>query len=132
MAPPGNVDVVTGIIEAMSRRDLDAVLAASDADCELTPLISAWPEPYRGHEGLRRWFDDTAFNWERWEVEVTEARELERDTVLTNVRWRGRPRGSESELDGPAAAIWHLRDGKAVSVTVYPDERRALDAQPGG
>jgi ketosteroid isomerase-like protein len=127
VSPSGNAEVVGRIIAAISRADLDAVLAETHSDFELTPLISTWPEPYRGHDGLRRWFGDTAQNWDRFELDVTELRELDDETVLAIVRWHGRPRGSTSDLDGSAAGIWRLRDGKAVSGTLYPDERRALE-----
>jgi ketosteroid isomerase-like protein len=123
---PGNAEVVSRIIAAISGRDLDGVLAETHPERELTPMVTAWPEPYRGHDGIRRWFANATANWERFEIEIDAGRELDDETVLSIVRWRGRPRGSSEDLDGPAAAIWRMRAGKALSATVYPDEGRAL------
>jgi ketosteroid isomerase-like protein len=127
VAKSDNMEIVRRMIEAISGRDIDALLAGTDPEFELTPLTSTWPEPYHGHDGLRRWLSDTAATWDRFELDVEEMRELDGETVLAVVHWRGRPRGADDELDGPAAGVWRVRGGLAVSATLYPDEHRALE-----
>lgn len=76
--------------DAFNRRDLDALLALADPDIEVFPLIARLEGggPYRGHDGVRRW-------WESWlavapdfSTEVEEVRDLG-DVTVARFRVRG-------------------------------------------
>jgi ketosteroid isomerase-like protein len=56
-----NVELVHEANDTFTRRDLDALLALADPDIEVFPLIARLEGggPYRGHDGVRRW-------WENW------------------------------------------------------------------
>jgi integrase len=54
-----NVELQHLVIDAFNRRDLDAYLALADHDLELTPY-EVWVQggqPYRGHAGVRSWWE---------------------------------------------------------------------------
>ena len=56
-----NVELLYEANDAFNRRDLDAVLALADSEVEFFPRILELEGggPYRGHDGIRRW-------WESW------------------------------------------------------------------
>jgi ketosteroid isomerase-like protein len=122
------IEMVRRAMAAVARRDTSAFLAEVADDCELRPLISVWPQPYRGHDGIERWFEDLAAVWDSFSVEPQDIRSLDDDTLLVALLWKGRGKGRRDELSGPAVALWRFRDDKAVSARLYPDEARALEA----
>jgi ketosteroid isomerase-like protein len=122
------IELVRRAMAAISRRNTSAFLAEVADDCELQPLMSVWPQPYRGHDGIERWFEDLAAVWDAFSVEPEEIRVLDDDTLLVTLLWKGRGKGRQDELSGPAVALWRFRDDKAVSARLYPDETRALEA----
>jgi ketosteroid isomerase-like protein len=126
------IELVRRAMAAISRRDTSAFLAEVADDCELRPLMSVWPQPYRGHEGIERWFEDLAAVWDSFSVEPEEIRVLDNDTLLVALVWKGRGKDRLDELSGPAVALWRFRDDKAVSAHLYPDEPRALEAYEAG
>jgi ketosteroid isomerase-like protein len=126
------IEMVRRAMAAVARRDTSAFLAEVADDCELRPLMSVWPQPYRGHEGVERWFEDLTEVWDSFAVEPQEIRALEDDTLLVTLLWKGRGKGRQDELSGPAVALWRFRDDKALSLRLYPDEARALEAYEAG
>jgi ketosteroid isomerase-like protein len=126
------IELVRRAMAAISQRDTSAFLAEVADDCELRPLMSVWPQPYRGHEGIERWFEDLAAVWDSFSVEPEEIRVLDDDTLLVALVWKGRGKDRLDELSGPAVALWRFRDDKAVSAHLYPDEPRALEAYEAG
>ena len=56
-----NVELLHGAIDAFNRRDLDAFLATQDPGGEFTPYERAVEGlgPYRGHDGVRSWWENS-------------------------------------------------------------------------
>ena len=54
-----NTDLTHEVMDAFTRRDLDAYLALTDPEVELTPYEVAMQggTPYLRHDGIRRWWD---------------------------------------------------------------------------
>jgi ketosteroid isomerase-like protein len=126
------IEIVRRAMAAVARRDTSAFLAELADDCELRPLMSVWPQPYRGHDGVERWFEDLAAVWDSFSVEPQEIWPLDDDTLLVALVWRGRGKGQQNELEGPAVALWRFRGDKAIAAHLYPDETRALEAYEAG
>jgi ketosteroid isomerase-like protein len=126
------IEIVRRAMAAIARRDVSAFVADLVDDCELRPLMSVWPQPYRGHDGIEQWFADLAAVWDEFSVEPEDFRALDEDTLLVALLWRGRGKGVQTELEGPAVALWRFRGDKAVSAHLYPDEARALEAFEAG
>jgi ketosteroid isomerase-like protein len=122
------IDLVRRAMAAVAPRDTAAFLAEVTEDCELRPLMSVWPQPYRGHEGIEQWFVDLAGVWDEFSVEPDDFRFLDDHTLLVPLTWRGRGAGEKNELEGPSVSLWRFRGELAVSVHLYPDEARALAA----
>jgi ketosteroid isomerase-like protein len=111
------------------RRDPGGLFAFFDPDVEWHPLTGSLVEgvPYRGHDGVRQYFEDLAESWElSW---VVADRYLDAgDSVVVFGRIHGRGRASELEMEIPAAWVWKVRDGLVTYMHVYTHESEALEA----
>jgi ketosteroid isomerase-like protein len=119
-------EVVRQFMDAITRGDIPALLAVSDPEVELVPLVSVWPTPYRGHDGLRQWHRDLAENWEVFEVRPEGFKELPGGAMLVDIQWRSQGKGGGPEVAGPAAVIYRFRDGRVLSAHVHVDASQAL------
>lgn len=126
--PEDMIEVARRVIDAISRADLEALIADTDPEIELRPLVSAWPETYRGHQGIAEWLEARAAVWEEFSVDPQSFREVAADAVLVRVEWRGRARAGSTEIGGPAAGVFRFRSDKIVSANVYLDEAQAISA----
>ena len=123
-----NPEVVRRALAAVSRRDLPGIVEHADADIELRPLLSVWQRHYRGPAGIEQWLSDAEELWEDFGVEADNFNEVDDDTLIVQMRWRGRAKGTASEYEGPAAALVRFRAGKVIEVDIHLDEQRALEA----
>ncbi len=124
-----NVEVVRRGFEAMSNGDLSQMLAIIHPEFEVTipPDLSAEPDTYRGHEGIRRYFEsfeaemeDIRFQPERfWDVD-------ERVVVALLLTAKGKKTGIPVEQR--TGQVWTVLDGKAVSARIYREPAEALEA----
>ena len=101
--------------------------------CDPEIEITNWAEspvtgPYRGHEGVARWWEDVtdAFQEFRWELTSIEAVDDRR--CVTVQRIAGRFRHTGIDLDFTWGAIITVRDGKILSAVGYVSPRRARRA----
>jgi ketosteroid isomerase-like protein len=127
---PANVLLVRRLYEAFAARDRDAMVALVTADMEFFPQVTASmvnrTEPYRGHEGLRRYFEDAGRVWRHLEIIPHEYRDLgERVLVFGRVYARGEG-GYIS--DSPAAWLWRIEDDLIGWGRVFTSRADALEA----
>jgi ketosteroid isomerase-like protein len=125
----GSIDLVRRAFAAFAERDLEAVLEVVGPDVEFFPptaSIAGHDTPYRGHEGLRQYFEDVARIWEVLEVVPHEYREVGGRVVALG---RVYGRGVDGLLvDSPTGWIWTVAGGKIVAGRVYTSRQDALDA----
>jgi ketosteroid isomerase-like protein len=122
----GNVEIVRRLFDAFNRRDIPAFLGTLDPDVEWIPIMAALEgRAYRGHEGVRRWIEDLANDWEYFEPRLEEFRDLD-NRVLIFGHWRARGRASGVELDEPATWLYEIKDRKVVSMRTFTDRAEAL------
>ena len=125
-----NADLVRQGMETWSRGDFDATLALIDPDIVWRP-VTAWPgiQPeYRGHAGVRRFWDAFREPWETITLEADEIRELDERTVLTRSHFRARGRASGVATEAHLYTLWTVENGKLVRFEGFTDERAALEA----
>ena len=121
-----DVEAVRAALEAFNRRDWDGVIELTDPDAEFLPLRAQLEgTPYRGHDGLRRFFADAAEEWDELKIEGEEWRDLG-DRILVIGHFRARGRNSGVELHSPAAWLVSVRDGKLVYLRAYSDPEEAV------
>src|SRR4051812_14831871 len=130
---PSDIDVVRGSHEAFRRRDLDAFVACMDPEVEFTSLVLEVEGTYRGHEGIRSWWDDILAVFPDWQPQVEDARELGGHVVL-RVRAEGAGTGSGIDVDRTIWQVAEVRDGRLRAWRFFRTEHEALvaAAEEGG
>jgi ketosteroid isomerase-like protein len=124
---PG-VELVRRIIEALSRGDLDGMLARMDPEFEWTPLeASPIARVYRGHEQVRYYVEDWHSTFESVRLELEDPAQVG-DRVVAVVNGRARGRGSGLEIENRFCQVWTVRDGVAVAMEEHPTREHALAA----
>ncbi len=131
--PQENVDLVMELHDAFSRGDLDGLLSKWDPECEyraaMTQVVEGEGGVFRGHDGLRRWWNDLREFYDDLNTEVLEARDLGAQ-VLVVFLIRGRAKGSGIYLaDGDELAqVSTVREGKVTEARDYFSRDEALEA----
>ena len=124
-----NVETLRQVFEAFNSGDMGRILAFThpDLEAEIPPGISAEPDTYRGHDGIRRYFqsfedamDEIRFQPERfWDVG---------QSVVAVVRLTAKGRQTAIPVEQRIALVWTFRDGMAIRVRAYASLSVALEA----
>jgi ketosteroid isomerase-like protein len=123
-----NAEIVRRGFEALSEGGVEALLPFIHPEFEVTtpPQFAAEPDTYRGHEGIRRYFDSFYDAMDEVRFEAGEFRDAQgRVIVPTKLIARGRTTGIETQQD--VVLVWSLRDGLAIRVEVYATLEEALE-----
>jgi ketosteroid isomerase-like protein len=124
-----NRQIVERGFAAFNEGGVEGILPLIHPDFEAVtpPELASEPDTYRGHDGVRRWFDsfDDVMDEIRWEARGF--RELgDRVIVEFTLHARGKTTGLDFGQD--AVMVWELRDGKAVRLSLYTTVEEALAA----
>src|SRR5688500_14693944 len=106
-------------MDAFSRGDFDAALAHFDPDVvwEVAPEITPDAAAHRGHDGVRRFWDQWHDHFATFELEIVECRVIEDGRVLAITRAHGVGAGSGVELTSPEfAQVFDFRGTTVVRV----------------
>jgi ketosteroid isomerase-like protein len=123
-----NLDLARRTFEAFAERDLAALRELMHPDVEFLPVtanITTGGEPYRGHEGMARYFEDIARVWADLRVFPDELIDSGEAVVVLG---RVRGRGGGMIMNRPSGWLLRMRDGKIVSGRVYGSHAEALAA----
>lgn len=122
-----NVDAFRRVTAAVNRGDVEAALVEIHQELVFEPQRAATEGAYRGHEGLRRFFADTAATFELFRTEYLEVRDLgDRVLGIGSIRLCGR--GSGVETDVPTAFVVEYRDELIWRAKDYREARLAIEA----
>ena len=122
-----HIDLVRESHEAFRRRDLDAFLGYMDPDVEFTSLVLEVEGTYRGHEGVRSWWDNILSVFPDWQPRAVEEREVG-DRLVLRIRAEGTGTGSGINVDRDIWQVAEVRDGRLRSWKFFRTEREALEA----
>jgi ketosteroid isomerase-like protein len=124
-----NVEIVRGGHETFNRRDLNAYLALHDPDVEFTPYERAIEGlgPYRGHDDVRRWWDEALEILPDFKVELKEVRDLG-DLTLVRGCLRGHGSGSGAAFERTYWGLFRCRNSRIVWWHAFQSEAEALEA----
>jgi ketosteroid isomerase-like protein len=124
-----NVSLVRLLLEAFNSEDIDRVLALAhqDVEIEISPDVSAEPDSYHGHDGMRRYFQsfrdamvDIHFEAERiWEIGAT---------VVVALLLTATGRQTAIVVEQRSAGVWTFSDGKLIGIDAYASPADALRA----
>jgi ketosteroid isomerase-like protein len=125
-------ELVSQIVDALNRADLDGMLARMHPDFEWTPLeASPVARAYVGHEQVRRYVEDWLSTFESVRLELEDPTQI-RDRVVAVVNGRARGRGSGLEIHNRFCQVWTVRDGIAVAMEEHATREQALAALGAG
>ena len=123
------VELLRSMLDAYNEQGVEAMLPYIDPDFEVTvpPSLSVEPDTYRGHEGMRHYFESFADVMDEVRFEADEFVEAGNRVVATT-RLTARARETGLEVEQEVFQIWTVRDGRAVKAEVYPTKVEALRA----
>ena len=122
-----NVELGHCAADAFNRRDLQAYLALQDDDVRASPLAGDMEGGHRGHDGIRRWWDDLFAAFPDMTIEVGEVRDLG-EMTLAAVRISGHGAGGDAPIDMRLWRLARFRRGKCIWWGTFRTESEALEA----
>jgi ketosteroid isomerase-like protein len=124
-----NIDIARRFNDRWGERDWDGVLDCIHPEFEFdwSESRSPWSGVYKGHEALRRFWNDQQEAWFRFNIEIVEAIELDPERIVTATVVRGRGRGSGINLEATGAMLWTIRDGAILSGKLFQNKEEALE-----
>src|SRR5438874_181751 len=122
-----NVELTYRLYEAVTRRDLDALLAVMDEDVELVSVLVSVEGGYRGQDGIRRWWQHIYDAFSDYPVEVENVRDLG-DRTLAALHLHGHGLDSGAPIDQSLWQVVEWRHAKALRLESFRTEAEALEA----
>jgi ketosteroid isomerase-like protein len=122
-----NVQLGYRAIDAVNRRDLDALLELMDEDVESASRIVAMEGGLHGHDGVRRWWKSWFDAFPDYQLEVVETRDGG-DAVVATVRAVGHGAGSNLPVEDKIFQASRWRNRRCVWWQVFRTEAEALEA----
>jgi ketosteroid isomerase-like protein len=124
-----NVELLHRGYDAFHRRDLDAFLTLCDPDVE---FISYWLQvegggSYRGHDGVRDWWERLLDVYPDFTAEVEDVRDLG-DRTIARVWFHGHGVASDVPIGQTMWQVAEFRHGQIIGWRFVSDEADALEA----
>jgi ketosteroid isomerase-like protein len=121
------VELQKRLTEAANRRDLDALMAFYAPDCvyDMSPIGMG---VFEGPAAARGFIEDWWVSYEEHEFEAAEILDLGNGVGFRVVIQKGRPVGSNSQVQLSYGAVGVWEDGKIVRMTNYNDIEEARTA----
>jgi ketosteroid isomerase-like protein len=121
-----NVEIVRHAYEQFARGDFSVWADLPDEFEFVTSSEVPDAGTYRGEAAIR-WMTAWVESFEGHTIEATEIIDAG-DKVFVALLQRGRPRGSQTVLEGRWWAVMTLRGGEIVRSEVFPERAPALEA----
>jgi ketosteroid isomerase-like protein len=109
--------------------DLMQDMYAEDGEFDLSAVFTDTP-PFRGHESMRRQWDETWETWEGVRQDPLEVFDVGDGRFVVDVRLWGKGKRSGAEVDQRFAYLYTIReaDEKIVRCQLLPTVQAAIDA----
>jgi ketosteroid isomerase-like protein len=129
-APPlSKEETVTRLFEAFSMREITGALGLLDPDVVFQPMtaqVTQAGEPYRGHEGIRRYAADVEAQWDELTLHPTQIRAAGKAVVALGLVSGSGHAGSFE--DAPTTWVFKFRHGLVVHVQIFSEARNVFEA----
>lgn len=124
-----DVDIVRRVSAAFNSRDIGRILELMHHDFQTAvgPELSPEPDTYRGHDGIRRYFDSFRDVMDEIRFDPEGFREVGASVVVA-VRLSAKGRSTGIPVEQRLGQVWAVEDGKALEVRSYVSYREALEA----
>jgi ketosteroid isomerase-like protein len=125
-------EVVARLFDAFSHGELLSALKLMHPEIVFQPAtatVTQAGEPYRGHEGMRRYAEDVETHWDELTIRPKQIRAAGRAVVVLGlVNGRG---SAGSFEDAPTTWVVKFKDGLVSRVQIFSDERYVKSALVG-
>jgi len=118
------------VFDAFNERDIEGGLAVLDEEIEFhapTSELANEGQPYRGPDGMRKYYADVEQVWEELEVMPSEFREVGDDHLIVFGRVYGRGEGGYVQ-DSPAQWVFAFKGDRIATIRVFTNRHSALAA----
>ena len=124
-----NVERYHRVVDAFNRRDLDAALALFDPEVDFAPRSVALEggRSYKGHDGVRTWWESTFAAFSDYVAEIEEVRDVG-DMTFSRLRFRGHGMRSDVPIDEMQWHVVEWRHGSVARLRTLRSEAQALEA----
>jgi ketosteroid isomerase-like protein len=122
-----DIDVVRDSHDAFRRRDLDTFMGYMHPEVEFRSFVLEVEGVYRGHEGVRSWWENVLAVFPDWRPQVEDARDIG-DSVLLRVRAEGKETGSGIPLERDIWQVAQVQGGRLKSWAFFRTEQEALES----
>ncbi len=122
-----DVELVAQILEAFNSEDIELILTFTHADFEVdVPAeFSTEPDVYRGHDGMRRYWD--SFQDAMYAIRIRPERLWDAGgAVVAAMHLTARGRHTSITVEQRMVGVWTIRDGRAIRIRIYPSVAEAL------
>jgi ketosteroid isomerase-like protein len=121
-----NVEVVRELYERINGDDPESIyeLLSEDFKAEVPPSLSAEPDVYEGHAGVRRYMDGFQGHLDDVRFEVLELLQ-EGELVIVDMVVKGRGAASGIPVEQASAVVHTIVDGKVARMDVHVDVEAA-------
>jgi ketosteroid isomerase-like protein len=122
-------ETVTRLFQAFSRREITGALGLLDPEVVFQPMtaqVTRAGEPYRGHEGIRRYAADVEAQWDELTLHPAQIRAAGEAVVALGLV-SGSGRGG-SFTNVPATWVFKFREGRVVHVQIFSEARNVFEA----
>jgi ketosteroid isomerase-like protein len=131
-----NVEIIRASFEAFNEGGTDAYLPYVHPEVEFStpPELASEPGTYKGHEGVRRYWDSFFEIMEEINVEPLVLHDWGDELVVVEMLLKARGRATGLEVEQRASAVAALAGGKAIGVSFHPtlEEAEAEAETQGG
>jgi ketosteroid isomerase-like protein len=124
-----NVETVRQILGAFNSEDLERILsfAHPDLEVEISPEVSTEPDTYRGHDGMRRYFESFRDAMDEIRFEPEQLWDAD-PSVVVALRLTARGRQTAILVEQRSGGAWTFSDGKVLRIRSYGSATEALQA----
>src|ERR1700736_197797 len=115
-----NVEIVGQALDAFNSRDITRILALThpDFEGEIPPEVSAEPDTYRGHDGIRRYFESFWYAMDEIHFEAERLSDIGQSVVVA-LRMTARGRHTAIPVEQRVAGVWIVNDGRVIRIRTY-------------
>jgi ketosteroid isomerase-like protein len=122
-----DIEVVQRLVDAFNSGDIDGILALThpDFEVEVPPELSAEPDVYIGHAGMRRYWESFHDALDEVRFDLEEYWELD-GAVVVALRVSAKGRRTAIAIEQRNAGVWRTRDRKALQANIFASLADAL------
>jgi ketosteroid isomerase-like protein len=125
-----DVELMRQGFDAFQEEGVDGLLRFLHPDFEMTTPagLAAEPDTYRGHDGMRRYFESFYEVMDDIRFDLREFEDLGDGLVLVESTLKARGQSTGIETEQQLALVWESRDGLAIRCNVFASAAEARAA----